>query len=161
MSLTVTKSFNRPLREIVEIPRAALQDIGDFAITRIRQRTERGIDVDGQAFAPLSPAYARAKQDAGLRPDADLTVSGRMLNDMRATVPEAGVVEIAFVSRGGRATGRTFIQRSRAVGAADKAFFHNEAGAGRSRVIRKFFDLSDEDMAVIYERVGRALDAQL
>lgn len=162
MAATVTtRGLDVPLTSLAQMPKTVLQDIGDLAVSLIRRRTEQGVSVDGSAFAPLSPGYAKAKRDAGLSPTADLTVSGRMLNDMRATVPQPGVIELRFVSHGGRATGRTFIQRSRSVGAADKAYFHHEAGAGKSRVKRPFFDLNAKELAQIETKLLAQIDKVL
>lgn len=58
-------------------------------------------------------------------------------------------------------TSGTFIQRSRSLGAAEKASFHQIDGAGRSHVIRRFFDLSDADVDAITERLNVALDFTL
>jgi hypothetical protein len=54
-------------------------------------------------------------------------------------------------------TGPTFIQRSRGVSPQQKAIYHNVVGAGRSRVKREFFDLSDEDSETIVEFLERRL----
>lgn len=158
MAMTVhARGLDKPLTAIVQIPQALMQDVGDLIVQMIRTRTERGVDVDGQPFQPLSDDYRKAKTDAGLSGAADLSVSGRMLNDMRATVVGPGVVEIRFTSRGGTAAGRTFIQLSRAVGAADKAYFHHEAGAGRSRVRRRFFDVNASELSRIERKVREHL----
>lgn len=142
-----------------------MRELGTLAERLIRTRTERQIDVNGAPFRPLSTAYAKAKADAGLSPVPDLTVSGRMLNDMVVTDVTQKTASIGFVSSGGGAvrTGRrkkgqasssTFIQRSRALGAADKAFYHSEVGAGRSQVVREFFALSEADE----DKLEEALD---
>jgi hypothetical protein len=66
-----------------------------------------------------------------------------MLNDMHVLATTDTSIEIGFISQGGSpGKGGTFIQRSRAVGAADKAFFHTTGNHG---VIRDFFGISDED----------------
>lgn len=153
-----TRGLDVPLASLVDLPASLLKDVGDLAVQMIRSRTERGISVDGGPFQPLSPAYADAKRKAGLSPVADLTVSGRMLNDMRASVVDKNTIEIRFVSRGGGSSGGTFIQRSRSVGAADKAYYHHEAGAGKSRVRRRFFDLSLAETATIASRIRAYLD---
>lgn len=59
------------------------------------------------------------------------------------------------------ATPGTFIQRSRRVGAAEKAAYHQVTGAGKSRVKRKFFELSESDVDEIAEVVGQHLDRSL
>lgn len=153
-----TRGLDVPLTSLVKVPTDVMQAVGDLVIQMIRTRTERGIDVDGAPFQPLSDSYRKAKTDAGLSGAADLTVSGRMLNDMRASVVEPGVVEIRFVSRGGGTSGGTFIQRSRSVGAADKAFYHHEAGAGKSRVRRRFFDVNAAEQARVEAKLRAYFD---
>jgi hypothetical protein len=70
-----------------------------------------------------------------------------MLNDMQVTAVTDTSVEIGFASQGGSpGKGGTFIQRSRAVGAADKAFFHTTGNHG---IVRDFFGVSDEDEDLI------------
>lgn len=144
-----------------EIPTSGaplMREIGLLAERLIRTRTEQQIDVHGAPFQALSPGYAKQKLEAGLSPVPDLTVSGRMLNDMGVAEVTERSVSLGFASSGGVAprVGRrkkgergssasTFIQRSRAVGAADKAYFHNEVGAGASQVVREFFGLSADD----------------
>lgn len=161
MGLTTSRNFG-PLDEIPLVDRTLLQDVGDLAIRMIRERTERGISVDGGAFAPLSAGYAERKAEAGLPAVPNLTVSGRMLNEMHAKPVDRRTVEIAFLTRGGSSgKGTTFIQRSRGLAGADKAFFHHVAGAGRSRVVRRFFDLNAKELAVIEARVRRHLDQVL
>lgn len=50
-----------------------------------------------------------------------------------------------------KSSGGTFIQRSREKPSAEKAAIHNVTGAGRSKVIRRFFDLTqaDQDQAAL------------
>ena len=131
-----------------------MRSIGRAMVGRIRARTAKGVDVNGSPFQALSAGYRRAKKKALGHGQADLTVSGQMLQGMVAK-PTKENVTISFAGGGrGGGKGGTFIQRSRSVGAADKAFFHNETGAGRARVIREFFGLSDEDEAFILDRVS-------
>lgn len=47
----------------------------------------------------------------------------------------------------------TFIQRSRAVSPEQKALYHQVLGAGKSRVKREFFGVSDADLAAIKSRL--------
>lgn len=53
---------------------------------------------------------------------------------------------------------KTLIQRSREVSAEQKAVYHQIAGAGKSRVTREFFDLSDGEFDRIAERIDSHLD---
>jgi hypothetical protein len=145
MSVTVTRSFG-DLRQILPSGPLLMQEVGDFGVRRIRTRTEQAVSFEGIAFMPLSESYGKAKQKALGHTRPDLTVSGRMLNDMGVVAVTETSAEISFRSQGGGSGKGTFIQRSRSVGAADKAFFHTQGNHG---IIRDFFGLSDEDEALI------------
>ena len=159
MGVTVTRSFG-PLRDVLPDSTGLMREVGDFAIRRIRTRTERGIDSNDVPFQPLSQGYAKRKQREVGHSRADLTLSGRMLNDMAVVAVTERSCEISFRSQGGSGQGNTMIQRSRSVGAADKAFFHVEGNHG---VVRDFFGLTDEDEQLIAQQVedeiGRRIDA--
>lgn len=55
----------------------------------------------------------------------------------------------------------TRIRRSRNKRPSEKAFFHNVSGAGKSRVKREFFGLSEREERQIGEFVTKRLDANL
>jgi hypothetical protein len=160
MSTRVTTNF-APLATIPLSSTELMREIGELALRWIRTRTEQGTDFEGRPFAGLSEGYAKQKAKAGLPPVANLTVSGRMLNDMRQEDTSESRTVLGFSSMGGSASGHTFIQRSRSVGAADKAFYHQEAGAGKSRVLRQFFDLSESEVDQLQDRVDRYLGKAL
>lgn len=159
MGVTVTRNFG-PLREVLPSSESLMREIGDYLVSQIRKRTEQQVDHEGRAFTPLSAGYAKQKVKALGHSRADLQISGRMLNDMGVVAVTDTSVEISFRSQGGTATGSTFIQRSRSVGAADKAFFHVEGNHG---VVRDFFGISedDEDQVLEFadEALGRKIDA--
>lgn len=159
--MPVTVTLNLPDFQQPFLDAATMRDVGDLAIRMIRTRTEAGKDVTGAAFAPYTPGYAerRAKEGLGITPN--LTVSGRMLNDMGVVAVAPGSVSIGFRSSGGgpvRGKGLTLIQRSRALGAEDKARFHDVLGAGASRTVRKFLGLTPQETETIRDRVRRHLD---
>lgn len=160
MSIKATKNFE-PLARLPLTGTALMQEVGQMAARLIRTRTERGVDAKGRAFQPLSRGYGEQKRKALGHSRADLVVSGRMLNDMGVSAVTESSVEIGFRSMGGGSAGGTFIQRSRSLGAADKAFFHNTVGAGKSRVKREFFDLAESDMDQIQAVVDKHLEAVL
>lgn len=139
-----------------------MREVGDLQLSRIRRRTGAGVDVDGSAFQALSPDYAKQKAAAVGSTRADLSVSGRMLNEMTIIGSSRNTVTLGFIGGAvgavARATGGTFIQRSRSVAGADKALYHNVTGAGRSRVIRRFFGLSSDDGTTIRDAVQKFLD---
>jgi hypothetical protein len=158
MSMKVTRTGAK-FTDIDFAPARLMREIGEGLIGRIRIRTGKLVDANGQRFASLSPLYAAQKQKALGTSAPDLQVSGRMLNDMNVR-PKPGMVTISFLSGGGKASGGTFIQRSRSIGAADKAFWHNESGAGRKRVIREFFGLDAADIAWAEKKVDAHLQRE-
>lgn len=55
----------------------------------------------------------------------------------------------------------TIVRQSRRVAASDKARFHAEDGAGKSKVIRNFFSLNLQDVDDITDILERRLRARL
>src|SRR5262245_40695921 len=98
----------QPLEDFPLAPEQLMKEIGLLALRLIRTRTEKQTDVHGRPFRPLSAGYAAQKAAAGLPGEPDLTVSGRMLNDMAITEITDGKVSLGFLSAGGTAprTGR-------------------------------------------------------
>lgn len=139
---------------------AVMKDVGDLAVRMIQTRTRGGQDAEGNAFVAYTPAYAERKaKELGPGP-VNLTVSGRMLNDLAVTDAIPGKVSLGFRSSGGggtRGKGLTLIQRSRSVGAEDKARFHDREGAGKRHVLRKFLGLTSAEVETIRARVARHL----
>lgn len=133
----------------IELSEQDLRDAAELVIRRIRTRTEGGTDVHGMAFREYHPDYAKAKQEALGHTRVDLTVSGRMLNDMQVTSASKDGATISFISQGGGMGGGTFIQRSRSLGAADKASYNNPT--------REFFAVSSEDEQAVIDGLERVL----
>ncbi len=141
------------LGDLVQLTAEDMRDVGDLLVRRIRTRTEAGQDVNGAAFAGYSEGYAKQKRGALGHSRVDLTVSGRMLNDMQVTSVTKDSATITFISQGAGASGGTFIQRSRSMGAADKAGYNDPS--------RHFFGASDEDEAAITHAVLQMLEQRL
>ena len=59
-----------------------MRDVGLLVREQIVRRTLRGLDVNGAAFQPYSPGYAKAKRDALGTAAVNLQVSGGMINDL-------------------------------------------------------------------------------
>lgn len=57
--------------------------VGDLIRRRIMERTARGVDAQGQPFAPYSDDYRdRKREELGATGGVDLMVSGEMLRAM-------------------------------------------------------------------------------
>lgn len=57
--------------------------------------------------------------------------------------------------------GPTFIGLSRQVASEQKAIWHNVTGAGKSQVIRRFFDVNEQDQAACAEALEKLVEARL
>ena len=62
-----------------------------FLVTRMVADTNRGIDIDGQAFEGYSSAYKEYRSDAGYQINPpNLTITGQMLGAMTSEVSQVG-----------------------------------------------------------------------
>lgn len=76
---------------------ADLLEVGHFATTLVVARTKAGKDVDGQAFAEYSEAYAETRKKLGLSDSPDLAVTGTMLGALVPRVISADEVAIGYL----------------------------------------------------------------
>jgi hypothetical protein len=89
MAITLTKALPPLPRDI--LTRETMREMALLAREQILRRTARGMDASGQAFAPYSEGYAKAKQESLGSSAVTLQVSGRMLNDL--AILDYGVTE--------------------------------------------------------------------
>jgi hypothetical protein len=85
--------------ELNDILRKALTAVATEAIAIIRARTTAGRDLDGNAFAPYSPTYAKAKAQSG-NTVVNLTASGELLAGLKLLrIEPSGQAIIGWDSR--------------------------------------------------------------
>lgn len=60
-----------------------------------------------------------------------------------------------------RSTPLSFIARSRQTSSEEKAMFHNVTGAGKSGVIREFFNLHETDQEALRDDLERLIATRL
>jgi hypothetical protein len=60
-----------------------------------------------------------------------------------------------------RRSGPTLIQRSRGIAPGQKADWHSVSGAGKSKVIREFFDLNEQDLETLALEMKRRISQRL
>lgn len=89
MSVTVRRNFS--LKAIKLTTKADMEAIGRLARERIIRRTVMGMLPGGEAMAPYSPGYAKARAEAGLSPNVTLQVSGEMLRAIQVIADEKKV----------------------------------------------------------------------
>lgn len=117
--------------------RSALEEVGNFVLFQIKERTQKGKDVSGIPFAPYSPKYKMFRKKWGYGTDkVDLTLTGGMLNAMtyEASVLKKEVRVFFMPGTSRKARGQT--KRSNVQHPA-KAYFLQQK--------RKFFALSSRD----------------
>ena len=140
-SVQVRKSLQRVSKQVPKAIKRALANATAFEIAAIKERTQsKGIDF--RAFKPYSPKYKRrlVKQSGVV----DLTDTGQMFSSLTSKVtPSKG--ELFF----------------RQASANRKAFFHDEAGVGRKRIIRPFFRISKKEETNIEKIFFNVLEREL
>jgi hypothetical protein len=144
-----------------------MQKAGIKVIELINDQVKDYLDEDGKPFIPYSYSYfvkkfrlkstaktkggkskAEAKFDAAWgagKNKVNMTRSGNMLSAMSPINPndESLTAKIGFVNQE----------------AATIAFYHNVSGAGRSRVIRRFFGLSPKSMLILTDYIKNQMGA--
>lgn len=126
-----------------------LSRIGLGGIRNIKERTRRGVDVDGRPFEPYSEGHARKRRAKGLptsRVDLKFSLYDGMMDQIDHVIAR-DLRSVAIVIEDDEKE--------------QLAVYHNIEGAGRSRVIREFFGLSDDEIDAIEELVGDDIDDQL
>ena len=123
------------------VPGEALERIGAELVKRIKSRTRAGADVSGQAFEPYSKEYEKKRKKEGKPTTPDLNYTGDMLKGLTVkTDEERQMITLYF----------------RDPAEAKKAHYHNEAGAGKNKTVRKFFALSYPDKVYLQSAIAGA-----
>lgn len=107
-------------------------------------KTQSGRDADGKPFAPYSDAY-RKQEGKTL---VNLTKTGHLLNAMTQKVLTNSTAKIFF----------TNYSYPNGLSVQELASIHNSEGAGRKRVVRKFFGVSETDMIDIQKTYQSEVD---
>jgi hypothetical protein len=121
----------------------ALANASAYEVVAIKERTQtKGIDYRGTPFKPYSPKYKRAKvKQSGV---VDLTDTGQMFSSLTFRATES--------------KGTLFFRQAQA---NRKAFFHDEVGAGRNKVKREFFSISNSEEKKIQKIFYNVLNREL
>lgn len=138
LSITGIKGLKRKIDYLASTPflRTLMSEIGMFGMRAIKKRTLLGKEVEGIAFKPYSPQYAkqRAKEGFPIRP-VDLSKTGSMLSAMTYDVGK-NYVDIFFMNTTDPTGARN----------PAKAFYLNED--------REFFALSEAETKKIQKIVN-------
>lgn len=123
----------------------ALEKALEQEITFIRLRTQQGRDVEGEKFAKYSKFTQALRKERGRNvTTVDLTFTGAMLRALRSKITRAhGYIEGVIF----------FIASERS-----KARRHNEGDPINRLPKRRFFGLSEEQVARITDSIRKALN---
>jgi hypothetical protein len=149
-SVQLSKEFKNIQKKFPNAIKRALANVSAFQIRNIRTRTEKGISVDGNRFKPYSRkpyffnigteggtpvyrnfqgGYAQFRAFKGRQSSyPDLNFSGRMFSSLTSKITPS--------------KGTLFFRQA---DANKKAFYHDEAGAGKGKVVRPFFSINDAE----------------
>ena len=126
-TIELSKDLEQIQKQFPTAIKQPLANVSAFQIRNIRDRTQRkGISVNGTAFKPYSAGYKRAKiKESGV---VDLTDTGQMFSALTTKIlPSKGTLFF------------------RNMFANKKAFFHDQVGAGKGKVIRPFFGINRQE----------------
>lgn len=117
---------------------------------KIKDRTRRGYDLFGKVFKPYNEDYAKRKfKQTGIPTNVvNLTfddISGMMQQIDHVVAADFSNAEILILD-----------PRKRKI-----ASYHNELGAGRSRVIRTFWGINEQDEDDLLQLLGKDLELLL
>jgi len=120
-SIQVAKNFEKQVREQPLIVKTALGRTAEFLMGLIKQRTQRGINADGNSFPPYTEAYKTFRQNAGRQTQyPDLNFSGQMLSNMtQRSEPDYAVIYFANKFQNTKALGNQKKRKFFAIGAKE------------------------------------------
>jgi len=126
-TILINKSIERIKNKFPKVIKQALANVSALQIRNIRDRTQRkGVSLHGSRFKAYSAGYKRAKvKESGV---VDLTDTGQMFS--------------ALTSKISTNKGTLFFRN---MFANKKAFFHDKAGAGKGKVVRRFFGINSKE----------------
>ena len=124
-----------------------LDTLGLVAKKRIAVRTDKGKDYQGRHFKGYSEKYKKTRAKRGRQTNVvDLQFERHMLNSMQVrSYPVSQEAKVFF----SRATERK------------KAIYHSITGAGRRRVMRRFFALSTPDRRALIRQTDNFVKRKL
>jgi hypothetical protein len=120
-SLQVAKNFEKQVREQPLIVKTALGRTAEFLIGLIKQRTQRGVNADGNSFPPYTEAYKTFRQQAGRQTQyPDLNFSGQMLSNItQKSEPDYAVIYFANKFQNVKALGNQKKRKFFAIGSKE------------------------------------------
>jgi hypothetical protein len=120
-SLQVAKNFEKQVREQPLIVKTALGRTAEFLIGLIKQRTQKGINADGNSFPPYTEAYKTFRQQTGRQTQfPDLNFSGQMLsNIVQKSEPDYAVIYFANKFQNVKALGNQKKRKFFAIGSKE------------------------------------------
>lgn len=126
-TIQLSKSLEQIQKKFPNAIKQTLANVSALQIRNIRDRTQRkGVSLNGSKFKPYSAGYKRAKvKESGV---VDLTDTGQMFS--------------ALTSKISPSKGTLFFRN---MFANKKAFFHDQAGAGKGKVVRRFFGINSKE----------------
>lgn len=123
-----------------------LTKVGEAYEVIVRNRTRQGRDLHGKTFKPYSPGYKRIRERAG-EPTHPVNLTMDHFTGMLASIDHTVFNDMSGV--------QAYIEGD---SKAQIARYHAIEGAGKSKVIREFWGLSDEESNKIRDLIETELD---
>lgn len=142
-----------------------LNRLGLAVIRRVRERTRRGESVTGSPFQPYSRAYARLKDRADGTSSEKVTLEYGVRREGKGE--EARIVVnkydtmLTHLDHVAALDGRNVVVWFKQERAERIARYHHQEGAGKSKVLRPFFAINEDDQTEISDIVQEHIDELL
>jgi hypothetical protein len=148
--LTLSPDFEPIAQKIADLfeNRKALNRLGLMAERMIQSRTRKGIDVHGRRFRNYSDQHAEKREAEGLETNTvnlEFSVYDGMLKQIGYLFRDEATVELYFLN-----------ERSERL-----ATYHNVDGAGKGKIIREFWNLSEEELQTLANDYNGWIAAEL
>lgn len=139
------------LRNIADIfrSRELLTKLGLGAERLIKNRTRKGVDVYGKAFKPYSAKYAEKRSKTGL-PVHPVNLSFDDISGMLTEIEHVVSNDLEAVELEIKDDEKRQI-----------AFYHNVSGAGKGKILRVFWGISDDEEKALQELADDEVSAIL
>ena len=137
-----TKDLNKIFNQLLKsLKSQKLQNLLGLAVTRkVKDRTRKGTDVDGSPFKPYSKGYKKKRKQAGLS-TSTVNLAFSKYDSMQKSIDHIVSRDFSKVV--------VYIKNNNKK--RQIARYHHYKGAGKSKVVRKWFGLSKQDKIDIKE----------
>lgn len=131
-----------------------LNTLGLAVIRNMLGRTRKGVDVEGISFDAYNKQYAKRRKRKTGFPETPVNLTATKQREQRMMSTDNIIHEI----NGDYNSVEVFMKYPEK---EQLAYFHHVSGAGKGRVIRRFFDVGEDEFVKLVELVDEYIDKNI